>query len=428
LIFKTKTKSLLNQAELYAELLVVTERGSRNIEAMSANLSDKDYHRIQHFISESPWSARDLIDSVAIDINELFKNKKNVGLLIDESSEEKKGDFSVGVEHQYCGNLGKLANCQVAVFATLCTEENFSLIDAELYLPKTWINDKERREKAGVPKDIKYRKKAEIALAMIKRIQDSGVRFDYVAADSLYGHDVEFRAGLDELGIAFVTDTHKDTKIYLEEFSVEIPEKKAGARGKTPTVAKPNKESIRVDKYIEKLIETDWEKAELRNGSKGAIISKVHGKEIFIDENGVCKKRTLIIRKTKEHKSERIHYIISNQSLDNYTAKQLAEYQCTRFYIEQSFREAKQNIGMCDYQVRGWLAWNHHIALSMMALAFFTMEKLEHQNEMPLLSYRDIRDMIIANYIEEMDPVPVEVKIERRHQKRQKDINRYYKN
>lgn len=406
---------------------MVTERGSRNIEAMTANLSDKDYHRIQHFISESPWSARELINSVALDVNELFKNKKSVGLLIDESSEEKKGDFSVGVAHQYCGNLGKLANCQVAVFATLCSDENFSLIDAELYLPESWIEDAEKREKAGVPQDIEYRKKAEIALEMIERIQKSGIRFDYVAADSLYGHDVAFRAGLDALGITFVVDTHKDTKIYKEEFRIEIPEKKAGTRGKTPTVAKPNKEAFRVDKYIEELKASDWEKEVLRNGSKGALSSQVHGKEVFIEENGVCKKRTLIIRKTKEHKRERIHYIISNQSLETFTAKQLAEYQCTRYYIEQSFREAKQNIGMCDYQVRGWLAWNHHIALSMMALAFMTMEKLEHQNDMPLLSYRDIRDMIIANYLEEIEPLPIEVKIERRHQKRQKDINRQYK-
>ena len=406
---------------------MVTERGSRNIEVMTANFPEKEYHRIQHFISDSPWSARELIDSVAQDVNELFKNKSSVGLLIDESSEEKKGDFSVGVAHQYCGNLGKLANCQVAVFATLCSDENFSLIDAELYLPTSWINDKARREKAGVPTGIEYRKKAQIALEMIQRIQKAGVRFDYVAADSLYGHDVAFRAGLDELGIIFLTDTHNDTKIYLEEFNIEIPEKKAGSRGKTPTVAKPNKEAYRVDKYIEKLQKYDWEKVVLRNGSKGALVSQVHGKEVFIEENGVCKKRTLIIRKTKEHKSERIHYIISNQSLENYTVKQLAEYQSTRYYIEQSFREAKQNIGMCDYQVRGWLAWNHHIALSIMALAFLTMEKLEHQNEMPLLSYRDIRDMIIVDYLEELKPLSIAVKIERRHQKRQKDINRYYK-
>ena len=426
LIFKTKTKSVLIQAELYIELLAVTERGSRNIEAMSSNLPPSNYHRIQHFISESPWSARKLIDSVALDVNELFKDTKSVGLLLDESSEEKKGDCSVGVAHQYCGSLGKLANCQVAVYATLCSQEHFSIIDAELYLPESWINDADRRKKAGVPDTIAYRKKAQIALDIIKRIKAAGIRFDYVAADSLYGHDPDFRVGLDEMGILYVVDTHKDTKIYKEAFQVEIPQKKLGTKGKTPTIAKPNKPSLRVDKYMAELTEADWDKVVLRNGSKGALVSKVHSKEIFIEENGICQKRTLVIRKTREHKSERIHYVISNQSLDTCTAAQLAEYQCTRFYIEQSFREAKQNIGMCEYQVRGWLAWHHHIALSIMALAFFTMEKLENNENMPLLSYRDIRDMIIANYLEEIEPLPIEEKIAQRHLKRQRDINRFY--
>ncbi len=118
----------MSQATAYADLLIVTERGSRNIEEKKSNLPSKEYHRIQHFISESKWSVRDLMVSVAQDVNELFKNEKYVGLLIDESSEEKKGNHSVAVSHQYCGNLGKQANFQVAVFATLSTGEHLSML------------------------------------------------------------------------------------------------------------------------------------------------------------------------------------------------------------------------------------------------------------------------------------------------------------
>ena len=149
---------------MYAELLVVSERGNRNIETMTNNRSEKEYHRIQHFISESPWCARELMDSCAQDIHTVFKNAPSVGLLIDETSEEKKGNYSVGTSHQYCGNLGKQANCQVAVFATLCTDEHFSIVDAQLYLPKNWCDDPDRRKTAGVPVETVYRKKADIAL------------------------------------------------------------------------------------------------------------------------------------------------------------------------------------------------------------------------------------------------------------------------
>jgi SRSO17 transposase len=418
---------VLHQATTYLELLVITERGSRNIESMTANLATKEYHRIQHFISESGWSARDLQDSVSKDINTLFKDEKSVGLLIDESSEEKKGDFSVGVAHQYCGNLGKQANCQVAVFGTLSAGEHFSIVDAELYFPQSWIDDPARRAKAGVPEEIVYKKKADIALDIVRRQLKLGVRIDYVAADALYGHDSDFRAGLDELNLLFVVDVHKDTKIFQEAFAYEVPLKKEGAKGKTPTVARANKEDIRVDNYINSLQSADWKQVTLRNGTKGALISEVHAKEIYVDEDGKCVKRTLIIRKTKEHKKERISYIFSNGSLQEYTLELLAEYQSQRFYIEQSFREAKQNIGMCDYQVRGWLAWGHHIALSMMALAFLTIEKKEQKEQFPILSYRDIRDAIIENFIIEEKRKSFEEKLLIRHQKRQQDINRFYK-
>jgi SRSO17 transposase len=427
LIFKRLTKSVLSQAATYADLLIVTERGSRNIEEMTNNLSPKEYHRIQHFISESKWSARDLMVSVAQDVNELFKNEKHVGLLIDESSEEKKGEHSVGVSHQYCGNLGKPANCQVAVFATLSAGEHFSIVDAELYLPKVWTDDTERCKKAGIPKETVYKKKTEIALDIIKRLKLAGIRFDYVSADGLYGHDMDFRSGLDELGVLFVADVHKDLRIFQEPFEIEVPQKREGAKGKTPTKARPNKMDERVDKYISNLKSDDWKKVIIRNGSKGTLVSHVHAKEIYVEEGGKCVKRTLIIRKTKEHKREKISYSLSNGSLEKYSLEVLVGYQAQRYYIEQSFREAKQNIGMCDYQVRGWLAWNHHIALSMMALAFLSMEKMAHQEQLPLLSYRDIRDAIIENFIQEEKRKNFEEKLLERHLRRQKDINRYYK-
>lgn len=407
--------------------MVATERGSRNIEAMTDNLSTKEYHQIHHFISESEWSARALMVSVAQDINELFINEKSVGLLLDESSEEKKGEHSVGVAHQYCGNLGKQANCQVAVFATLSAGEHFSIVDAELYLPKVWTDDAARCKKAGIPPETVYKKKSAIALDIVKRLKLAGIRFDYVSADGLYGHDMEFRAGLDELGVLFVVDVHKDLKIFEEAFEIEVPQKKEGARGKEAINARPNKPNIRVDKYIDSLKPDDWVKTIIRNGSKGTLISQVHAKEIFVEEDGKCIKRTLIIRKTKEHKKDKISYSLTNGSLENYSQETLVGYQAQRFYIEQSFREAKQNIGMCDYQVRGWLGWNHHIALSMMALAFLSMEKMEHQEQLPLLSYRDIRDAIIDNLIQEETKKSFEEKLLDRHRKRQQDINRFYK-
>jgi SRSO17 transposase len=216
-------------------------------------------------------------------------------------------------------------------------------------------------------------------------------------------------------------------KIFEESFELEVPQRKEGSSGKTATKVRPNKESIRLDKYIECLKSEDWDKVIIRNGTKGAIISQVHAKEVFVEEDGKCIKRTLIIRKTKEHKKDKISFCLSNGSLEKYPQETLVGYQAQRFYIEQSFRKAKQNIGMCEYQVRGWLAWNHHIALSMLALAFLSIQKMEHQEQLPLLSYRDIRDAIIENFMQEEVRKSFEEKLYLRHRQRQKDINRFYK-
>jgi SRSO17 transposase len=426
--FKTKTRSVFACADFYLQFLIQTNKGSRNIEAMTDNFTEKHYHKIQHFISESPWSARDLMDSVAQDIHVLFQGEPAIGLLLDESSEDKKGDLSVGVSSQYCGNLGKQANCQTAVHGTLNAGEHFSIIDSELYLPQCWVDDQERCLKAGIPIEaIQYRKKTNIALAIVKRQKEAGVRFDFVAADALYGHDIDFREGLEKLNVLYVVDTHKSTRIYTEPFQLEVPQRKAGSRGKSPSIAKPNKDEISLNKYLEALQDKDWLQVIIRNGCKGTIKSLVHAKEVYMNHDGVCKKTTLIIRKTKEHKGFRIHFILSNGSLEKYSLEYLAQCQSQRFYIEQSFKEAKQNIGMYEYQVRGWLAWHHHIALSMMALAFLSMEKKENEETLPLLSYRDIRDAIIEQCMDMYLTISVNEKIAKRHMKKQKDVNRYYK-
>jgi hypothetical protein len=233
--------------------------------------------------------------------------------------------------------------------------ELFSIVDAELYLAKVSTDVPERCKKAGIPKETVYQKKTEIALDIIKRLKLTDIRFDYVSADGLYGHDMDFRANLDGLRVLFVAEVHKDLRIFQEAFEIEVPQNREGVKGKTPTKARANKMGQRVDKYIINLKSNYCTKIIIRNGSKGTLVSHVHAKEIYVEEGGKCVKRTPIIRKTKEHKREKISYSLSNGSLEKYSLEVLVGYQAQRYYIEQSFSEAKQNIGMCDYQVRGWL-------------------------------------------------------------------------
>ena len=151
LIFRTKTGRGIDKALFYLKALYTTEKSHRNIEKMTDGYPKEDYFKIQHFISESPWSAEDAMADAAKDVNQLFAGRKHVALVIDETGEEKKGSESVGVAHQYCGNLGKTCNSQSAVCAALVTDNLVSIIDTRLYLPKSWTDDAKKMQKSRYP-------------------------------------------------------------------------------------------------------------------------------------------------------------------------------------------------------------------------------------------------------------------------------------
>ena len=216
----------------------------RNIQRICEEQPDMDYYQMQHFITESKWDARGVMDHVAVDVSSALPKRKLTGLILDESGIVKKGDKSVAVAHQYCGSVGKTANSQVAVVACLCNGDFASLVDARLYLPENWAKDSKRCDRAGIPSDFqKFKTKPEIALEIVKHQKALGVDFDYVGGDGLYGHDPALARGIDELGYVYMLDVHKDQHIFCQEPAVEIPLNLAG-RGRKPSVPKPDKKSI----------------------------------------------------------------------------------------------------------------------------------------------------------------------------------------
>lgn len=175
---------------------------------MVERVVDSNYFQIQHFISESPWDARAGFERVALDTSQLFAAHERVGLLIDESAHRKKGKQSVGVGRQYCGTIGKVDNCQDAVYGALSVEKYYGLIDTALYLPEDWTSNEARCKKAGIPPlpagvERVCKSKVELALDIIKRQKELGTWFHYVGADGLYGNSYHFQREIDQLEILF---------------------------------------------------------------------------------------------------------------------------------------------------------------------------------------------------------------------------------
>ena len=425
-IFKNKTKTFFDKAEHYIQGIIKTNM--RNIERISEELGEH-YHQMQHFITESNWDGRQIIDKVAKDVSVTLPKRKLTGLVIDESGWVKKGDKSVGVGHQYCGNVGKTANSQVAVFACLSNGDFASMIDARLYLPKDWCDDDNRCNEAGIPvcKRV-FKTKLELADDIIEHQISQGISFDFITGDGYYGNDASLARSINDKGFVYMLDIHADQTIYLECPELAVPERKS-AKGKEPTKLKATTESINVDKYVEALTNTDWQTLTVRNTTKGKLKGDYHFAKVYIWDKNInsIEPRLFVVRKTISNKNTiEIKYSFTNANLEQYTPEGLAYMQTQRYFIEHCIKEAKQILGLDQFQTRKWNAWEHQVSLNFMVSSFMLKEKLFCFDDMPLLSARDIKEYLTFKLYKEMTEVQMIDKIYNRHIIRQRDINNSY--
>jgi SRSO17 transposase len=428
-LFKVYRKSSTRVAVEYLTGLLHCEKGHENMERMVEKVTDSDYKRYIHFLSVSNWSSQDvnLVTLKGADRvlrGQKIKNGRPTGFIFDETSHLKKGDKSVGVTRQYAGVIGKVDNCQVSVHASLCNEKFCTLVGTELFLPQSWIDNKQRCQQAGIPiSDQKYQTKPELALKLVKRAIEAGVEFDFIGGDGLYGHNAELTRALDKIEQFYILDVHKDETVFLSEPTFSIPERK-GNKGRIPTILHPDIEPIQLQNYIKTLSVEDFSRERIRKTAKGWKYLKVHTVTVWHwdGKEEKAQKRTLIITQ-----SEKTKYSLSNGDKEKYINNEWAYFQCSRYWVERCFDDCKNELGMSGYQVTGWLAWHHHIALVMMASYYILKLKLQQQEEMPLLSVRDARLLIIATEFATQKEIDLCLKhINIRHRQRQADIDRYY--
>ena len=425
-IFRSKTKRFFDKAIVYCRGVFMSEQS--NIERVSEEMF-ANYHQMQHFISDSPWDYRALMDKVALDVSSSLPKRKLTGLLIDESGWEKKGDKSIGVASQYCGNVGKVANSQVAVFGALNNGDFASMVDARLYLPESWCNDSARCDVAGIPEqDRRFKMKWEIAIEIIRHQLLLGVSFDYVSGDGYYGNSMELAKAVEDMGLLYMFDIHSNLTIYLEKSEIGIPPVTSN-RGRKPSKERPLTEGIRADRYMSELSEKEWRNIEVRNTAKGKLKGDYHFRTVYVwdEDNHQMLRRLLVIRRTITKKGEfEYKYSFTNANLEQYSEKAIAYMQAQRFFVEHCIKENKQILGMDKYQTRKWQAWCHQIALNFLLSTFVLKEKLFCFDDVPLLSARDIKRWIIFKLYRQMSEDDMIDQMFERHCRRQSDINYAY--
>lgn len=354
--FKSQTRNGAVNALLYLKGLMVCRR--RNCQVMSEEVPQASQQRLHHFITVSRWCYRKLMDKITVDFWQLLQQnglENDTCLIIDESGNPKKGKHSAGVKRQYCGQIGKTENCQVGVFGALCGGSLVNLVQSRLLLG------------AGATKIDLAKEIIQQVVSVLK------VRVKWVCFDAFYGRDTHLLCSLIKIGLPFVADVPDNIRIWLEPFQMRVPPKVANTPGRKHIYAKPNRESVSIRGYADSLKKKDWKWMKIRHQSKGRLLfAWFHSREIYI-YNPITQKRQLLHFLIRKDVDGTVKYSLCYQP--GATLRQLAYMQCKRFFIEKSFREAKKELGLNQYQTRSAQSWHKHMAMVMLGQLFINTQK-----------------------------------------------------
>ena len=361
---------------------------------MAAVVESGCAQQFQHFISNSPWEHTPVLAQIGRDADALIGGVPDSSLIIDESSFAKQGVRSVVVARQWSGRLGKVDNCQVAVFGVLSDGRRHVPVDTRLYLPGRWIEDPRRCDQAGVPPEARSLvSKAEHALDIVRQARARGLRFAWVGVDAGYGKDPAFLRALDDAQEVFVADVHKIQRVWPQTPELHVPPAVSG-RGRPPHKPKAATVPLTVEDLVKGFRPSDWVRCVLRDSTRGPLRADLAHRRVWLWDGDEAAARCwhLVVRR-EVGSPKTIKYSLSNAPADTPLLR-LGQMQGQRYWVERTFEDAKGQCGLADYQVLGWRAWHHHVSMVMLAMLFIAEQRAEHQAGLDLLSPRDIVEML----------------------------------
>lgn len=347
---------------------------------------------LHHMLTTSPWDYGRLMKAVLNRSIKLLRTQKEcIYILLDEVGYRKKGKHSACVGQQYLGCIGKNDNGQVAVTAALSGGDCYCPVEIELFMPKDWNNDPERRERAGIPSNKKHESKTEIGLRMIKKLYKKlSTDIECVVFDALYGVNVDLLWQLVVTGIPFVGDVRENQSVYLSQPTWKVPP--YCGKGRKFTKAHPDKELIQVRDFLKKLKNKDFTMLTVRNGTKGVLQARYHLRKVWVHHHPTQSFLALhlLIRKDADG---RVKYSLGSFN-KRVTIKRMAKAQAQRVFVERIFEEGKNITGMGDYQTRSWTGFHRHAALSSLALLFLMEQKIELKKTIGKITAYQIQELV----------------------------------
>ena len=386
--------------------LILTE-GRKSVEPLAAVTAPErtaaQHQSLLHLVAQAPWSDQAMLIRVReLVLPSITRDEPVQAWIIDDTAFPKKGHHSVGVARQYCGQLGKQENCQVAVSLSVATHQASLPVAYRLYLPQDWADDPARRAVAGVPSDVVFQTKPEIALQQMRQAHADGLPTAVALMDPAYGNNAALRAGIRELGQPYVAGIQPTTAVWQPGEAALLPAPWSG-RGRRPKRLRRDEahQPVSAKQLAIELAADAWQPITWRDGSNAPLSSRfarlrVRPPHDDSKRNEPAAEEWLLIE-WPEGASEPDHYWLSTLPSD-IAFERMVDLTKLRWRIERDYLDLKQEVGLGHYEGRGWRGFHHHASLCIAAYGFLVSEKATIPPSGLALAWRSQRLAVPAGY------------------------------
>jgi SRSO17 transposase len=385
-------------AQKYMEgQLLALER--KSIEAMASALVGGNVQAMQQFIGVGRWADEPIIKQHQREVAHTLGEPDGI-VIVDGCDFPKQGQESVGVARQYCGALGKLANCQASVLLAYASSKGHTLLDRRLYLPEEWLDAEhaERRKKCGVPEPLPFQTKPALAWDMLAAVcNDKVVPFQWVAMDAGFGRDLNLLNHIEKQGKFYFAEINCSTLAWKQWPAVVSPLFSAPL-GRPPTrerVAADAPPAVRVDQLGLALAYDRWHPVIVHEGSKGPLAVEITMQRmVFREDQLPAREEWLVIRRTSKQQLLGDWKFFRCNAPASTPFNTLARLTAWRWPIETTIEECKGELGLDHYEVRGWTGWHHHFTMTMLSHHFLVRVRIRLGHDAPALTVSQARRLL----------------------------------
>jgi SRSO17 transposase len=363
---------------------------NKSIETMMLHNQGNDPNSIramQHFISQGAWRDEEVLARHAAEVDRDLGDEAGV-LIVDGSDFPKQGEDSVGVKRQWCGELGKVANCQAGVYLGYASQHGYTLLDRRLYMPREWLEEAayaQRRQQCGVPADLLFKKKQELAADMVLKMARLGsLRYRWLTCDEGFSRDTAF---LDSVAphVWYLAEVPENTAVWLKQPRTEVPA--WAGHGRKPSrlqLAQGEPDSQSVLRVAQQTPAAQWQRYTIKEGAKGPLLADFVARRVINARDNLPGHEVWLLCR-RDVLTDQYKFYLSNAPVA-VPLVTFARVTGMRWPIETCFEEGKQELGLGDYQVRSWVGWHHHMTLCILAHFFLVRVQRRLKEKAPNLT------------------------------------------